>query len=102
MKDRSELLRQILAERPGDTLARYGLAMEYLKAGRAEEAVAEFRTLIAANPGYTYAYYHAGQALEKLGRMGEARAMYEAGLAHAADAHSRSELQAALDLLPED
>jgi hypothetical protein len=48
------------------------------------------------------AYFHGGQALEKAGRLEEARAMYEEGIAVTArtgDAHTRSELQAALDIL---
>ncbi len=101
MKDRLEVLKEILAERPQDSLARYGVGMEYIKAGRYEEAVAEFRALIAAKPDYAYAYYHGGQALERLGRLSEARGLYREGIAHTADAHARSELQAALDLLPE-
>ncbi len=101
MNDRLEVLKGILAQRPEDSFARYGLAMEYLKRGRAEEAVAEFRALIAANAGYAYAYYHGGQALERLGRGGEARELYRTGIDRATDSHARSELQAALDLLPE-
>ncbi len=101
MNDRLEVLKGILAQRPEDSLARYGLAMEYLKRGQAEEAVSEFRALIAANPAYAYAYYHGGQALERLGRLDDARELYRAGIAHATDAHAKSELQAALELLPE-
>ena len=99
MKNRLNALKQILEQRPDDTLARYGLAMEHLKGGSPEEAVAEFRKLIAAQPDYAYAYYHAGQALERLGRLDEARGMYRDGIAHTTDAHARSELQAALELL---
>jgi tetratricopeptide (TPR) repeat protein len=59
--------------------------------------------LLAANPNYAAGYFHGGQTLEKLGRVEEARALYEQGIAVTArtgDAHTRSELQAALDLLP--
>lgn len=99
---RIEVLRSVLSARPEDSFARYGLAMEHLKAGEFEQAVAEFRTLLSYNPDYNYAYFHGGQALEKLGRMEEAREMYRAGLAAAdrtGDAHARSELQAVLDQL---
>jgi Flp pilus assembly protein TadD len=101
--DRLEALKSILAQNPGDALARYGLAMEYAKAGSYEQAVAEFRELAARDPGHAYACFHAGQALEKLGRTEEARAMYRQGIQAAArkgDTHARDRLQAALDQLP--
>ena len=80
MNERLELLRKILAQDPKNTLARYGLAMEYGKSGRLEDAVTEYRELIAHNPDYAYAYYQGGQALERLGRIEEARAMYQQGI----------------------
>jgi len=100
---RLEALQEILKNNPSDSLARYGLAMELIKAGRFEEAVAEFQALIAVQPDHAYAYFHAGQTLEKLGRPGEARRMYQNGADAAArkgDAHARSELETALSLLP--
>ena len=102
MTDRLEALRKLLALDPANRLARYGLAMEYGKAGRLEEAVAEYRALVSSHPDYAYAYFHAGQALERMGRMDEARQMYTQGVEaafRAGDAHARSELETALDLL---
>jgi tetratricopeptide (TPR) repeat protein len=100
--NRLEALQNILAQNPGDALARYGLAMEYIKAARYEEAVAEFRTLLASQPGYAYAYFHGGQTLEKLGLFGEARQMYIRVIEAAVrqdNSHARDELQAALAML---
>lgn len=102
MTDRLEALRNILAQDPDNRLARYGLAMEYVKAGRLEQALDEYRALLSSHPDYAYAYFHAGQALERLGRVEDARQMYRRGVEAAIrgdDAHARSELQAALDLL---
>ncbi|MGA2325170.1 MAG: tetratricopeptide repeat protein [Bryobacteraceae bacterium] len=102
MTDRLEALRNILAQDPDNRLARYGLAMEYVKAGRLEQALDEYRALVSSHPDYAYAYFHAGQALERLGRLEDARQMYTRGVEAAirgGDAHARSELQAALDLL---
>lgn len=99
MNNRINILKGILDSKPEDTFARYGLAMEYAKEGRHGEAVEEFRAVIARDPGYAYAYYQGGQALEKLGRIEEAKQIYRAGIEAAKDAHARSELQAALDLL---
>ena len=101
--NRLEVLRGMLAQNPRDTFARYGLAMEYARSGDLEQAVTEYRALLADNENYPAAYFHGGQALEKLGRLDEAREMYEKGIAvttRTGDAHTRSELQAALDMLP--
>lgn len=101
--NRLEVLRSLVAQNPGDAFARYGLAIELVNGGKAEEAVDEFRLLLEANPNYAAGYFHGGQTLEKLGRVEEARALYERGIAattRTGDAHTRSELQAALDLLP--
>jgi len=93
----------MLAQNPQDSFARYGLAMELIKSGDLEAAVGEYHTLLATNPTYAAAYFHGGQTLEKLGRLDEARAMYEKGIevtGRTGDPHARSELQAALELLP--
>jgi Tfp pilus assembly protein PilF len=97
--NRIEALQQILARNPADPLARYGLAMEHVKAGDYNAAVVEFRTLLDADPDYTYAYFHAAQTLEKLSRIEEAKEMYRRGIEAAgrkANTHARDELQTAL------
>ena len=101
--NRLEILLSMVAQNPQDSFARYGLAMEYAKAGDLERAIAEYRALMEFNPDYAAAYFHGGQALEKLGRIGEAREVYEKGIevtSRTGDGHTRSELQAALDMLP--
>ena len=101
--NRTEILKNMLQQNPRDSFARYGLAMEYANSGELESAVAEFRALLEFNPDYAAAYFHGGQALEKLGRLEEARQSYEKGIevtSKTGDQHTRSELQAALDLLP--
>ena len=97
-----EALTEILAHNPSDSLARYGLAMEYVQTGRFEEAVAQFETLLTATPDHAYAGFHAGQTLEKLGRLYDARAMYRRWIEAAArsgNSHARDELQTALEQL---
>ena len=96
---RIEVLKQLLEQNPASAFARYGLAMEYVKAGELESAIAEFRAILAAEPAYAAAYFHGGQTLEKLGRLDEARTLYREGIANTRDAHARSEMQAALDIL---
>jgi len=100
--NRGEALRAMLEQNPGDSFARYGLAMEYVRTGDLKTAAAEFRLLLERDPGYVPGYYHAGQTLERLGRPDDARAIYERGIevaVRAGDDHARSELQAALDIL---
>ena len=100
--DRIEALKSILALKPDDLLARYGLAMEYSKAGDLEAAVAQFHDLIAIRADYSAAYFHCGQALERLGRLEEAAQSYRGGIEAATrtgDLHQRRELEAALDAL---
>lgn len=100
--NRVEVLKSMLEEKPGDGFARYGLAMEYVRAGELETAVEEFVRLLSYNPGYAAAYFHGGQTLEKLGRIEEARAFYNKGIqvtTASGDDHTRSELKGALDML---
>ena len=100
--NRLEILKNMVAQNPNDSFSRYGLAMEYANSGSLEKAVEEYESLLASNPDYAAAYYHGGQAFEKLGRIDEARRMYRRGIEvtrRTGDAHTNSELQAALDIL---
>lgn len=102
MSNRLEALKSMVAQNPNDSFLRYGLAMEYAKAGELEQALQEYRNLLAVNASYSAAYYHGGQALEKLGRVEEARQLYRQGIeatTHIGDLHTRSEIQAALEML---
>jgi tetratricopeptide (TPR) repeat protein len=101
--NRFDILKQMLEQDPGNTFARYGLAMEYEKGGDFAQAIAEFRSVLSVDANYAAAYYHGGQALEKLGRVDEARALYEEGIeatTRKGDLHTRAELEAALSSLP--
>ena len=92
----------MVTQNPKDSFSRYGLAMEYANTGSLDKAVEEYDSLLAFNPDYAAAYYHGGQALEKLGRLDDARRMYQRGLdttRRIGDAHTHSEIQAALDIL---
>ena len=96
---RIEMLSQFLAENPGDAFARYGLAMEYSKAGDAEAALAEFRKLLKTYPDYTAGYFMAAQTLARAGRLDEARQMLRDGIASATrtgNQHARMEMEGML------
>jgi Tfp pilus assembly protein PilF len=101
--NRLDILKQMLEQDPRNSFARYGLAMEYSKTGDLQAAVEHFKSLIASDGTYVAAYYHCGQALEKLGDVDAARTIYEKGViasAEKGDLHTRSEIEAALSLLP--
>ncbi len=100
--ERVAMLKEVLAANPNDAFARYGLAMEYSKAGDIDAALAEYKRVIEVNPDYTAAYQMAGQMLALAGRSEEARQMLEAGIAcarRAGNLHAVSEMQGMLDLL---
>jgi tetratricopeptide (TPR) repeat protein len=94
-------LKQLLAADPANSFARYGLALEHVKAGALDAAITQFEALLASDPNYSAAYFHGGQTFEKLGKIEEARNLYRRGLECTRDPHARGELQAALDLLGE-
>ncbi len=97
--DRVTMLNEILAQNPGDAFARYGLAMEYSKAGEVERALAEFAKLISAHPDYTAGYFMAAQTLVKANRAEEAKKMLADGIVsakRAGNGHAQSEMEAML------
>jgi len=97
---RLQLLSEFLEHNPGDAFARYGLAMEYSKAGQTEPALAEFRKLLELHPDYTNGYFMAAQLLERNRRTDEARQMLERGMEAAqrtGNKHALSEMSGMLD-----
>jgi len=95
--DRIGLLSEILSQNPNDAFARYGLAMEYSKAGDVERSLIEFSKLLSAHPDYTAGYFMAGQTLAQAGRNEEAKEMLTKGIASAqrtGNDHARAEMEA--------
>jgi predicted Zn-dependent protease len=100
--DRIAMLSEILIANPEDSFARYGLAMEYSKAGEIDRAVEEFKTLIEKNPDYTPAYFMAAQTLAGASRVDEAKRMLVDGVSSArrtGNTHAQSEMTAMLEEL---
>ncbi|MGA7077198.1 MAG: tetratricopeptide repeat protein [Terriglobales bacterium] len=100
--DRIAMLSEILTANPEDSFARYGLAMEYSKAGQIDQAVEEFKTLIKKNPDYTPAYFMAAQTLANASRVDEAKRMLVDGVSSArrtGNTHAQSEMTAMLEEL---
>jgi predicted Zn-dependent protease len=95
-------LEKVTADGTDDPLAWYGLAMEYRKLQRWDEALQTFTTLRSRKPDYVAMYLMCGQMLDEANRKDEAREWLEAGLAAAkakGDSHAASELESALALL---
>ena len=100
--DKIAALKEILAVDPGNSFARYGLAMELAGRGETAQALEEFDTLLKSDPDYTAGYFMAAQTLVAAGRPAEAIDRLKAGIGSAArsgNRHALSEMQAMLDEL---
>ena len=96
------MLNEILSQSPDDAFARYGLAMEYSKAGEVERALEEFGKLLSTHPDYTAGYFMAAQTLVSANRAHEAKRMLVDGISSArrtGNSHAQSEMTAMLDEL---
>src|SRR6202142_2793599 len=97
--DRLAMLNEILSQNPDDAFARYGLAMEFSKAGDVERAIEEFGKLLSAHPDYSAGYFMAAQTLARAERVDEAKKMLTDGIASArrsGNGHAQSEMEAML------
>jgi len=95
-------LQEILKDSPNDAFARYGLAMEYSKAGLTDKALAEFNNLLKLHPDYTNGYFMAAQTLERINRRAEAKTMLANGIDAAkrtGNKHALSEMSGMLEEL---
>jgi predicted Zn-dependent protease len=100
--DRVAMLTEILSQNPNDAFARYGLAMEYSKAGDTDRALEEFGKLLSTHPDYTAGYFMAAQTLVSANRADEAKRMLVDGISSASrtgNSHAQSEMTALLDEL---
>ena len=98
--NRMQMLATFLEQNSNDAFARYGLAMEYSKAGQTEKALAEFNQLLQLHPDYTNGYFMAAQTLERIGRRAEAKKMLENGVEAAkrtGNKHALSEMSGMLE-----
>ncbi len=96
---RLDVMRNFVATRPNDAFARYGLAMEQVKLGQLDDAIATFDGLLELSPQYTAAYYQAASALVAAGQRDGAKAMVARGVSACeakGDSHARDELLALL------
>ncbi|MBN9161943.1 MAG: hypothetical protein BGO98_31725 [Myxococcales bacterium 68-20] len=99
---RLAFLQKTTADGSTDPLAWYGLAMEYRKLERWDEALQTFASLRTMKPDYVAMYLMCGQMLEGIARQDEAREWLQAGIEQARlknDSHALGELESALDAL---
>ncbi|MGO8789149.1 MAG: hypothetical protein ACLQVL_17440 [Terriglobia bacterium] len=98
-RTRREFLEEALRQDPGNTFARYGLALELAKS-EPVAAWTHFEYLLLHQPEYSATYFQAGAFLVKEGKIDEARKVLAAGLEvteRQGKRHAKAELQAALD-----
>ncbi|MBV9608336.1 MAG: tetratricopeptide repeat protein [Acidobacteria bacterium] len=93
------MLQEFLSENPNDAFARYGLALEYSKAGDPAAALTEFNKLLELHPDYVPAYQMAAQTLLGAGREQEGKSMLHRGIACAkrsGNQHAQLEMETML------
>ena len=73
----------MLQARPQDARLRFGLAVEYEKAGRVEDAVRELESYLEYTEDQGNAWGRLGALLRRLGRADDARAAYRKGIEQA-------------------
>ena len=101
--DRIAAIQKMLAARGDDVFLHYSLGMEYVSAGRFDEAVESFRRCQQIDPGYLAAYVESGKALRSAGRLAEARQEFLRAMevaSAAGDKHVRDYVQQQLAGLP--
>ena len=77
---RIDMMRAMVAKNPDNALARFGLAIEALKAGLHEEAVEHLERYLASYDDEGNGYGRLAEALERLGRVDEARTALRKGI----------------------
>ena len=83
---RIDTFKQMLENDPENTLVRFGLANEYLKAELYEEAIVALEDYLQRADDEGAAFGMLARALEKVGRREEAREAYQRGI-EAAELH---------------
>ncbi|HSJ23450.1 MAG TPA: tetratricopeptide repeat protein [Longimicrobiales bacterium] len=78
--DRTAALLKMLERNPADSRARFGLALEYEKLERWEDAAAQLRTYLDTTEDEGNAWGRLGHALRQLGHDDEARDAYRRGI----------------------
>ena len=94
-QSRLEQLQELLQGSPDDQFLRYGLAMEYRKAGHAEESLELLGGLMKDSPPHVPSFLMAAQQHAELDQISEARTVLREGIEHAREQdnmHAASEM----------
>ncbi|HEY3129879.1 MAG TPA: tetratricopeptide repeat protein [Acidobacteriota bacterium] len=97
--NRIDTLKSFVARNPNDPFSHYGLAMEYVRQDRLDEALGVFAQLLERHPDYVPTYFQAGMVFAKAGNKVEAQAVLSKGIEVAerlGNIHAKNELQEAL------
>jgi len=79
-QSRIDIFAQMAREQPDDAMISYGLASEYVKDERWNEAAEALRNVLRVNKDYTAAYQMLGTSLLNLGAREEAERMWTEGV----------------------
>ena len=77
---RIAMLRQYLADDPGDDFSEYALALELEKAGNRKDAIIHLENILARNPDYLAAYFQCGKFYELENETLKATVCYTKGM----------------------
>lgn len=101
---RIAVLEQTLQSSPDNSFVRYALAIELSRAGQPKKALDQFQYLLDHQPEYAAAYLQAGMLLSDQGQTERAREVFKKGVEvnrRQGNLHAESEIQSALEALPE-
>ncbi|HMF57400.1 MAG TPA: tetratricopeptide repeat protein [Pyrinomonadaceae bacterium] len=79
-QSRIEIFAAMAADQPQNEMIWYGLASEYFKEGKWQEAADSLRKVLSIKPDYTAAYQMLGTALLNLGQRDDARSAWTQGI----------------------
>jgi|SRR6185436_16078614 len=96
MSDRVQALERMLASRPDDSRLLFGLALEYLKAGRLAQGVEALQRYLERADDEGNAWGRLGFALRELGKESEAKEAFRKGIL-AAQRHGHPSMAAELE-----
>ena len=99
---RIEILKQYLAEDPGDDFSQYALALELQQNGEYQNALYHFEKLLTRNSDYLAAYYQCGKLYESEKDFSNAARLYQKGIEVALQQNNiktLNELRSAMEML---
>lgn len=103
MPDRIAMILKMLAKTPDDVFLHYSLAMEYVAAGKFDDAAGEFRRCTELDETYLPAYVELGKAMRTAGKFDESRAAFDQAMKIAQekrDQHVEDYIRQQLEVLP--